>query len=118
MRLFTIREYDMCHILLGPCCKLHLNLSQDQERRLERELAEERERKRGGGGGEDEQRLRGLLNEAEVGERDKTVQDENGRGNGLREREVLFLFLAYDVPPLLGSKLMFAEHSIAGPKLV
>ena len=57
----------MRHIRLGPCCKLHLNLSQDQERRLERELAEERERKRGGGG-EEEQRLRGLLNEAEVRE--------------------------------------------------
>ena len=84
----------MSHILLGPCCKLHLNLSQDQERRLERELTEERERKRGGGGGEEEQRLRGLLNEAEVSERHKTVQDESGRGNGLREREVLFLFHA------------------------
>ena len=47
---------------------MHLNLSQDQERRLERDLAEERERKRGGGGGE-EQRLWGLLNEAEVRER-------------------------------------------------
>ena len=57
----------MCHILLDPCCKLHLNLSQDQERRLEREVAEERERKRGGGS--EEERLRGLLNEAEVRER-------------------------------------------------
>ena len=93
----------MCHIRLGPCCKLHLNLSQDQERRLERELTEERERKRGGGG-EEEQRLRGLLNEAEVRERNETLQDERGRGNGLRERTrslILISRIAYDVPLLL-----------------
>ena len=79
----------MSRILLGPCCKLHLNLSQDQERRLERELAEERERKRGGG--EEERRLRGLLNEAEVRE---TVQDESGLGMGCENEKSYIFFIS------------------------
>ena len=56
-----------------------MNMSQDQERRLEEELSEEKKKRREavtaaeGGNGEEEGRLRELLAEAEVRERRRRV---------------------------------------------
>ena len=74
------RQDDLCHISVTLCrCprELHLNLSQDQEERLEKELAEEKRKKMTAvaatekESSEEEERLRELLAEAEVRERER-----------------------------------------------